>query len=83
MRGKSQRFLPRNLVLDLVILKQSLYLRFLYPRIIAGNVNALLAYIRDIMLNISSNSLNLEKSSFSIADSLSDASKGISEVSAL
>jgi len=50
--------------------------------IMAGNVNALLAYIRDIMLNISSNSLNLEKSSFSIADSLSDASKGISEVSA-
>ena len=36
--------------------------------IMAGNVNALLSYIRDIMLNISSNSLNLEKSSFSIAD---------------
>lgn len=50
--------------------------------IMAGNVNALLAYIRDIMLNISNNSLKLEESCSSIADNLSDASNGISDVSA-
>ncbi len=50
--------------------------------IMAGNVNALLAYIRDIMLNISNNSLKLEESCSSIAYNLSDASNGISDVSA-
>lgn len=51
-------------------------------KIMAGNVNALLAYIRDIMLNISNNSLKLEESCSSIAENLSDASNGISDVSA-
>ena len=50
--------------------------------IMADNVNALLAYIRDIMLNISNNSLKLEESCSSIAYNLSDASNGISDVSA-
>jgi len=50
--------------------------------IIADNVNELLAYIRDIMQNISESSLKLENSSGSIVDKLSKAEISISDVSA-
>lgn len=50
--------------------------------IMANNVNLLLAYIRNIMLNISNNSSELETSSAKIAENLSSASDGIADVSA-
>ena len=49
---------------------------------IAGNVNALLAYIREIMLNISHNSGILNESSERVVKNLSEAQVSISEVSA-
>lgn len=50
--------------------------------LIAGNVNALLAYIRSIMLNIAGNSEKLTSSSENIVESLSQAGAGVSDVSA-
>lgn len=50
--------------------------------LIAGNVNALLEYIRTIMLTISQNSKVLNTSSQSVVGSLSDAEMSISDVSA-
>ncbi len=49
---------------------------------IADNVNALLNYIRGIMVNISDNSSNLRVSSGKMADELSGAQEGISDISA-
>lgn len=49
---------------------------------IADNVNELLAYIRNIMLNISGNSENLNGTSTSIAEDLSEAEMSIADVSA-
>lgn len=49
---------------------------------IANNVNELLAYIRNIMLNISGNSENLNGTSTSIAEDLSEAEMSIADVSA-
>lgn len=50
--------------------------------LIANNVNDLLSYIRNIMLNISENSKSLNGTSASIAEDLSDAEMSISDVSA-
>ncbi len=50
--------------------------------LIADNVNALLLYIREIMLNISRNSSQLNDSSKSVAKHLSDAELSITDVSA-
>lgn len=50
--------------------------------LIADNVNGLLRYIREIMLNIFKNAEHLSGSSHMIAKSLSDAQVNISEVSA-
>lgn len=50
--------------------------------LIAGNVNELLGFIRNIMLNISSNSGKLSDSSRTMAANLSDAEVSISDVSA-
>lgn len=50
--------------------------------LIAGNVNGLLRYIREIMLNISKNSGELNDSSCSMAKSLSEAKENIADVSA-
>ena len=50
--------------------------------LIAGNINALLEYIRDIMRSISANSRHLNSASKSIAGNLSDAELSISDVSA-
>lgn len=50
--------------------------------LIAGNVNALLEYIRGIMLNISDNSVHLGTSTSSIAESLISAKDNISDISA-
>lgn len=49
---------------------------------IANNVNELLAYIRNIMLNISGNSKHLNGTSASIAEDLSQAEMSIADVSA-
>ncbi len=49
--------------------------------LIAENVNALLEYIRGIMLNIFNNSEHLSSSSKTIAESLANAGDGISGVS--
>lgn len=49
---------------------------------IAGNVNALLEYIRGIMINISDNSTQLGTSAGTIAGSLSNAKDNISDISA-
>lgn len=50
--------------------------------LIANNVNELLAYIRNIMLNISKGSHHLNGSSASIAGDLADAEMSITDVSA-
>ena len=50
--------------------------------LIANNVNSLLGFIRNIMLNISSNSGKLSDSSRTMATDLSDAELSISDVSA-
>lgn len=50
--------------------------------LIAGNVNELLGFIRNIMLNISSNSGKLSDSSRTMASNLSNAEVSISDVSA-
>lgn len=50
--------------------------------LIANNVNELLAYIRNIMLNISEGSKSLNGASASIAGDLSNAEMSISDVSA-
>lgn len=50
--------------------------------LIAGNMNALLGYIRDIMINISDNSEQLNESSRMMAEDLADAEESISDVSA-
>lgn len=50
--------------------------------LIADNVNALLNYIRTIMLNISTNSEQLNDSSRMMAENLSDVRESISDVSA-
>jgi len=50
--------------------------------VIGGNVNALLAYIREIMLNISENSTQLSVSSEKVAGDLSKAELSITDVSA-
>lgn len=50
--------------------------------LIAENVNTLLEYIRGIMLNISSNSTQLGKSTGTIAESLISAKDNISDISA-
>ncbi|MCM1283757.1 MAG: methyl-accepting chemotaxis protein [Muribaculaceae bacterium] len=50
--------------------------------LIADNVNSLLAYIRTIMLNTSSNSAQLNNSSSMMAENLSNAKENISDVSA-
>ena len=50
--------------------------------LIAGNVNALLGFIRNIMLSISTNSGELSDSSRTMAANLSDAEMSISDVSA-
>lgn len=49
--------------------------------LIAGNVNAMLEYIRRIMLNISEDSRQLAESAVSVAESLTSARDGISDVS--
>lgn len=49
--------------------------------LIAGNVNAMLEYIRRIMLNISEDSRQLGESAVSVAESLTSARDGISDVS--
>lgn len=49
--------------------------------LIAGNVNAMLEYIRSIMLNISEDSRQLGESAVSVAESLASARDGISDVS--
>ncbi|MCI9315110.1 MAG: methyl-accepting chemotaxis protein [Lachnospiraceae bacterium] len=50
--------------------------------LIAGNMNSLLGYIRDIMINISNNSEQLNESSRMMAENLADAEESISDVSA-
>lgn len=50
--------------------------------LIAGNVNALLAYIRKIMIGISSGSMRLMSSSRKMVDHLSSADESITDVSA-
>ncbi|MBD5523952.1 MAG: methyl-accepting chemotaxis protein [Lachnospiraceae bacterium] len=50
--------------------------------LIAENVNALLGYIRNIMINISDNSDRLNESSSAIAENLSMAGESITNVSA-
>lgn len=50
--------------------------------LIAGNVNELLAYIRKIMIGISSGSMRLMSSSRKIVDHLSSADESITDVSA-
>ena len=50
--------------------------------LIAGNINALLEYIRGIMKNISENSTQLKESSKVMADNLMSAEMSISDVSA-
>lgn len=50
--------------------------------LIANNVNALLEYIRGIMLNISKTSVNLSGSSQSVVKNLSNAELSITDVSA-
>lgn len=50
--------------------------------LIAGNVNALLEYIRQIMLNIAGNSKQLNVSSKNVVQSLSGAEVSITDVSA-
>lgn len=50
--------------------------------LISDNVNALLGYIRNIMINISDNSDLLNESSRVMADNLSEAEESISDVSA-
>ena len=50
--------------------------------IIAGNVNNLLTYIRDIMLNISNNALRLSQSSQTVVNDLGRAELSITDVSA-
>lgn len=50
--------------------------------VIANNVNELLSYIREIMLNISENSTQLEGSAGTIVEKLSKAEMSISDVSA-
>lgn len=49
--------------------------------LIADNVNALLTYIRGIMLNIAANSQHLNRTTGTIASNLSDAEMSISDVS--
>ncbi|MDE6750311.1 MAG: methyl-accepting chemotaxis protein [Lachnospiraceae bacterium] len=51
--------------------------------LIADNVNELLHYIREIMLNISENSEHLKKSSATVASKLSDAETKITDVSSV
>lgn len=50
--------------------------------LIANNINKLLEHIRGIMLNIAENSVQLNKSSENVVDSLSSAEMSISDVSA-
>ena len=50
--------------------------------LISDNVNALLGYIRNIMINISDNSDRLNESSRVMAENLSEAEESISDVSA-
>lgn len=50
--------------------------------LIAGNINALLEYIRGIMRNIAANSIQLNTSSQVVVDNLSNAEMSISDVSA-
>lgn len=50
--------------------------------LIAGNVNALLEHIREIMLNIADNALKLSDSSKSVVHNLSGAEVNITDVSA-
>ncbi|MBR2045457.1 MAG: methyl-accepting chemotaxis protein [Agathobacter sp.] len=50
--------------------------------LIANNVNAMLEYIRSIMINIAGNSTSLNGSSQSVASNISEAQMRISEVSA-
>lgn len=50
--------------------------------LIAGNINALLEYIRNIMRVISANSVQLHGSSRVVAENLADAEMSISDVSA-
>lgn len=50
--------------------------------LIAGNVNELLAYIRKIMIGISSGSMRLMSSSHKMVDHLSSADESITDVSA-
>jgi len=50
--------------------------------LIAGNINALLEYIRGIMKNIAANSTQLKESSKVMADNLMNAEMNISDVSA-
>lgn len=49
---------------------------------IAENFNALLQYIREIMLNISENAKHLQKSSGRVSDNLSNAESEVGDVSA-
>ncbi|MBQ8325534.1 MAG: methyl-accepting chemotaxis protein [Lachnospiraceae bacterium] len=49
--------------------------------LIAGNINKLLEYIREIMLNISVNSGNLGESSKTVVDNLATAEMNITEIS--
>lgn len=51
--------------------------------LIAGNVNELLAYIRKIMIGISSGSMRLMSSSRKMVDHLSSADESITDVSAM
>ncbi len=50
--------------------------------LVADNINELLNYIRTIMLNISKNSVELNHSVVSVANNLSGAESGITDVSA-
>ena len=50
--------------------------------VIAGNVNNLLGYIRDIMLKISESSVELSGSSKAVVDDLGDAELSITDISA-
>lgn len=50
--------------------------------LIANNVNAMLEYIRSIMLNIAGNSSNLNMSAKSVVSNLSEAQMSITDVSA-
>lgn len=49
--------------------------------LIAGNFNTLLAFIKNIMLNISGGAFNLAESSGRVVDNLSDAQMNVNEVS--